>query len=73
MKLQVLEDINGKQTGIFVPMDDWTLIKRNYLDIDDLDQELPVWEKELIDDRLKSIKENPKRLRPINELLTELK
>ncbi len=72
MKLQVLEDSNGKQTGVFVPIDDWTLIKRNYPDIENLDQELPVWEKELIDERLKAIKEDSTRLRPINELLTEL-
>jgi hypothetical protein len=72
MKLQVLEDSNGKQTGVFVPMDDWTLIKRNYPDIENLDQELPVWEKELIDERLKAINEDPTRLRPIKELLTEL-
>jgi len=73
MKLQVLEDSNGKQTGVFVPMDDWTLIKRNYPDIEDLDQELPVWEKELIDERLKAINEDSARLRPVNELLDELK
>lgn len=73
MKLQVLEDSNGKQTGVFVPMDDWTLIKRNYPDIENLDQELPVWEKELIDERLKAINDDSARLRPIDELLDELK
>jgi hypothetical protein len=72
MKLQVLEDSKGKQTGVFVPIDDWTLIKNSYPDIETLDQDLPQWEKDLIDKRLEAIQKNPQRLRPISELLDEL-
>jgi hypothetical protein len=73
MKLQVLLDNFGNQTGVYVPMEDWTLIKNNYPDIDTLEQELPQWEKDLIDSRLEAIAKNPERLKPIESLFEELK
>lgn len=73
MKLQVLHDNFGNQTGVYVPMEDWALIKSNYPDIESLDKELPQWQKDLIDSRLEAIATNPERLKPIEGLLEELK
>ncbi len=73
MKLRVLHDNFGNQTGVYVPMEDWTLIKNNYPDIETLEQELPQWEKDLIDSRLEAIAKNPERLKPIESLFEELK
>jgi hypothetical protein len=73
MKLQVLKDNLGNQTGVYVPMEDWTLIKNNYPDIEDLEQDLPQWQKDLIDNRLDAIAKNPERLKPIEGLFEELK
>ncbi|TRX36775.1 addiction module component CHP02574 family protein [Flavobacterium sp. ZT3R18] len=73
MKLQVLQDNFGNQTGVYVPMEDWTLIKNNYPDIENLEQDLLQWEKDLIDSRLEAIAINPERLKPIEGLLEELK
>ena len=72
MKLQVLHDNLGNQTGVYVPMEDWTLIKQQYPDIESLDQELPQWEKDLIESRLDAISKNPERLKPIESLIKEL-
>lgn len=72
MKLQVLQDNLGNEMGIYLPMEDWTLIKNNYPDIETVGQDLPQWEKDLIDKRLNDIQSNPERLRPINELFEEL-
>ncbi|WP_395061271.1 addiction module component CHP02574 family protein [Flavobacterium sp.] len=73
MKLQVLQDNLGNQTGVYVPMEDWNLIKNNYPDIETLEQDLPQWEKDLIDTRLASIAKNTESLKPIDNLLEELK
>ena len=73
MKLQVLQDNFGNQTGVYVPIEDWILIKNNYPDIESLEQELPQWEKDLIDNRLSAIEKNPNRLKPIIGLMEELK
>ena len=73
MKLQVLQDNFGNQTGVYVPIEDWTLIKNNYPDIENLDKELPQWEIDLIDNRLEAITKNPERLKLIDTLLDELR
>ncbi len=73
MKLQVLLDNFGNQTGVYVPMEDWNLIKNNYPDIENLERDLPQWEKDLIDSRLEAIAKNPERLIPIESLFEELK
>lgn len=72
MKLQVLQDNFGNQTGVYIPMEDWTLIKNSYPDIETLGQELPQWEKDLIDIRLQAIAKNPERLKAIESLFEEL-
>ena len=73
MKLQILKDNFGNQTGVYVPIQDWTLIKKNYPDIESLEPELPQWEKDLINSRLEAIAQNPERLKPIESLFEELK
>ena len=73
MKLQVLQDNLGKPAGVFVPMEDWALIKTNYPDVENLDTDIPQWEKDMIDSRLEAIAQNPERLKPISGLIEELR
>lgn len=73
MRLQVIQDGQGKNTGVFIPIEDWTLIKNQYPDIENADEKLPPWEKDLIDERLDAIGKNPERLKPGKNLLQELK
>lgn len=49
MKLQIFQNNFGNHTGVYVPIEDWNLIKNNYPDIETLEQQLPQWEKDLID------------------------
>lgn len=73
MKLQVLQDESGKPTGVFVPMSDWDLIKTSYPDIENLDKDIPQWEKDLIDRRLAAVAQNTDAIKPISGLLDELR
>jgi hypothetical protein len=73
MKLQIIQDNNGKDTGVFITIKDWLIIKSNYPDIEDIKDDLPQWEKDLIDLRLDAIAINPEKLKSGNELLDELK
>jgi hypothetical protein len=72
MRLQIIQDSFGKNTGVFIPIEDWVLIKNNYPNIETIDQEVPQWEKDIIDERLRAIALNPERLRPMSELFDEL-
>lgn len=43
-------------------------MKSKYPDIDSLESDLPDWQKQILDERLKDIEKNPTSLRPISEL-----
>jgi hypothetical protein len=73
MNLQILKDNTGKQTGVYVPIDDWALIKSVYPDIEEISSQVPTWEQELIDERLQKISQQPDRLVDADEFMKELK
>jgi hypothetical protein len=68
MNTQIIKDGNGKNTGVFIPIEDWNLIESTYPDINNLSKELPEWQKEIIDVRLAAIAKDPQRLKPIEKL-----
>ena len=58
--------------AVVIPINDWNEIKNKYPDVENIEGELPQWQKDLIDYRLKIIDESPERLHPIEELFEEL-
>ena len=68
MNPQVIQDSKGKNTGVFIPIEDWNLIESTYPDINNLSKELPEWQKDIINARLESIANDPSRLKPIENL-----
>jgi hypothetical protein len=67
MNPQYTFDSKGKAVGVFLPIEEWDEIQK-ILSADDL----PQWQKNMLDIRLKAIAENPDRLRPIEELFSAL-
>ena len=47
-------------------------VKTNYPDIDNLDKDIPKWQKQLLDKRLETIAKNPASIKSIDELFNEL-
>ena len=72
MSLQIIQDGNGKPAGVFIPIDDWTLIKSNYPDIDSLSFDIPEWQKQLIDKRMAKTSIDENNIKSIDELFEEL-
>lgn len=72
MKLQVLKDNFGNQTGVYIPSEEWTLIKQQYPDIEEISTDIPDWQKELLTSRLEAIAKNPERVKPIQGLFDAL-
>lgn len=72
MSLQYIADRAGNPTAVIIPIDDWNGIRNKYPEVEAIEGDLPTWQKELLDARLKKINEDPDCLRPINELLDEL-
>lgn len=72
MNLQVLHDSNGNNSGVYIPPQEWTLIKQQYPDIEEISNDIPDWQKELLSSRLHAIAKNPERVKPIQGLLDAL-
>ena len=72
MNLQVLHDSNGNNSGVYIPPQDWTLIKQQYPDIEEISSDIPDWQKELLTSRLEAIAKNPRRVKPIQGLFDVL-
>ena len=68
MVAQYTYDAGGNPIGVFIPIHDWNRIAEKYPDI----EELPQWEKNLIDQRLDFIKRHPEQLIPIEDFIAEL-
>jgi len=73
MRLLVIQDSYRENTGVFIPIKDWALIKTTYPDIETIEEGVPEWEKDLIDERLLIIAQNPDQLKPVNQLFDQLK
>lgn len=77
MKLQVIQDSKGKATGVFIPYNEWKILKKQYKDLEALEVDEPSKEKILDGIReavqeMKLIKAGKLKGRPVEELLNEL-
>ncbi len=72
MPVNYVSDNSGQTIAVQISIEDWKRIKDKYPDVDELDGPLPEWQKQLIDQRLAAIEQNPDRLKPIDELFSEL-
>ena len=73
MKTQVIQDHNGLPTGVFIPIEDWEIIKNEYPNIEATEKELEQWEMDIIDQRLTAIEKNPGKLQQNENLFKELR
>jgi PHD/YefM family antitoxin component YafN of YafNO toxin-antitoxin module len=77
MRLQVIQDSNGKPTGVYIPINEWRRLKKQHRDLEKLEQEEPTKQqilKELKEAvvELQLIEKGKRRARPAKELLDEL-
>lgn len=77
MKLQVIQNSSGKATGVYIPINVWHKLKKQYKGLDSLESEEPSKEqvlKELKDAivELKLIEQGKLKARPAQALLDEL-
>lgn len=72
MSVQYLSDEKGHVIAVQVPIKEWEMIKSKYPDVIDINVELPQWQKDIIDARLRDLQDNPDRIKAISELFEEL-
>ncbi len=77
MKLQVIQDSKGKATGVYIPINEWKELKKQYKDLEALEYEEPTKEQILKEIKeavleLKLVEQGKLKVRPVKELLNEL-
>lgn len=72
MSLQFLKDNNGKDTGVFIPIQDWKKLKKKYRGLDEIEtnQAIEDLKESLLE--LKLIEQGKKKSRPAREFMNEL-
>ena len=68
MNLQYLQDNQGNTTAVVVPIEEWNKFTEKYNDLEDL----PQWQKNIIDQRLDFVKNHPDELVPFEDFMKEL-
>lgn len=68
MNLQYLQDNKGNTTAVVVPIEEWNKFTEKYNDL----EELPQWQKNIIDQRLDFLKNHPDELIPLEDFMKEL-
>jgi len=77
MKLQIIQDSKGKATGVYIPINEWNELKKQYKDLEAMEYKEPTKEeilqglKEAVIE-LNLIKQGKLKARPIKALLDEL-
>lgn len=62
MNLQYISNSIGQTTGVFIPIKDWEQLKNKYKELKNEEInlfEIPEWQKNIINERLKDYYKNP--------------
>ena len=71
MRTQIIQDYKGLPTGVFIPIEDWENLKKHYPNLESINDELPQWQKDMLDIRLSDL-DNYDKIEPIDELYKAL-
>ena len=77
MRVQVIQDSKGKATGVYIPINEWKELKKQYGGLEALEYEEPTKEQILQElkeavQQLKLVEQGKLKARPAKELLNEL-
>jgi hypothetical protein len=76
MNLQYISDDKGKRTAVVIPIDEWNLLIKKNKNLDNeivikTAQEIPVWQKEIVMNRIENKQEPVDAFEMLNTLENE--
>jgi type VI protein secretion system component Hcp len=75
--LQFIQDHRGNTTGVYIPIEDWQVLKSRNADLQKEESEnkieLASWQKEIIDQRLEDYYKNPDDVVDFNETMAKIR
>jgi hypothetical protein len=76
MTLQFIHDNRGNTTGVFIPIEEWQLLKTKYTDLQKEEAEnsieLAPWQKQIIDERLNDYYNNPSDVADFSKTIDDI-
>ena len=75
MNLQFISDNRGFHTGVFIPIEDWEVLKKKYKELQIEEKaisDIPEWHKKIIDQRLDALKRNPDNVLDFNKACDDI-
>ena len=68
MRLQYIQDFDGATTAVIVPIEEWNKITKQYIGL----EELPQWQKDIVDQRLELYNKHPERVMPVEQFFKQM-
>lgn len=76
MTLQFIHDNKGNTTGVFIPIEEWQILKSKYSDLQKEEAEnvveLATWQKQIIDERLNDYYKNNMDVTDFNRTIDDI-
>ena len=72
MPVQYVSDKSGQTTGVLISIEDWNHLREKHPDVDELEGDLPQWQKDIIDERMLLLKQHPEQVTSLEDFLKEL-
>ena len=72
MSLQYISDSTGKTTGVFIPIEEWNVIKAKYKGIENNEFDIPQWQKNVVNERYESYIKNPNSAMDFNKAMDDI-
>ena len=72
MSVNYVSDDKGETIAVQIPINDWEKIKKKFPGVEIIDNDLPQWQKSMIDKRLKQIENDPGSIMDIEGFFLEL-
>ncbi len=75
MALQFLHDNLGNTTGVFIPIEEWENLKSKYTDLKNVEgeSEVPLWQQQLVNDRLAEYHKNPSNVSDFGSTIKDIR
>lgn len=72
MSLQFIADSTGKTTGVFIPIKEWNKIKSKYKGIEQDEIDIPQWQMNEVNKRMKAYENNPDSAMDFDKALDDI-
>jgi hypothetical protein len=72
MSIQFITDSSGKNTGVFIPIEQWNKLKNKFRDLEHEEIDIPEWQKLELDRRLEQYSASPDDVLHADDVLNDI-